>query len=61
MAYTTATRDTSSNVARYTRDRWVSTVQTTTPQLNTTQYWQGQGKTAVANVWTTSETEPTNI
>jgi len=59
MAYTTAQKDTSSNTSRYNRDRYVSTVQTTTPQLNTTEYWRAQGKTAVANVWTTGA-EPTN-
>ena len=61
MAYTTAQRDTSSDVARYTRDRWVSAVQTTIPQLNTTPYWVAQGKEAVASVWTTAEVEPTNV
>ena len=60
MAYTTATRDTSSNVARYTRDKWASSLNTPVPQLNTTPYWQDQGKTADARVWTFSTTEPTN-
>jgi len=58
MAYTTAQRDTASTTVRYPRNRWVSTVQTETPQLMTTPYWVAQGKKAVANVWTTSLTEP---
>jgi hypothetical protein len=61
MAYTTANRDSSSNVARYVRDKWVSTVTTAVPQLNTTQYWIAQGKEARANAWTWSTSEPTNV
>lgn len=60
MAYTTATRDTSSDVARYVTDKWASAVQTTTPQLNTTAYWIAQGKEAVVSVWTFSTDEPSN-
>jgi hypothetical protein len=61
MAYTTATRDTSSNVARYIRDKWASEVTTIVPQLNTTAYWQAQGKEATTQAWTFSTTEPTNV
>jgi hypothetical protein len=61
MAYTTAERDTSSNVARYTRDKWASEVSTIVPQLNTTQYWIAQGKEATTKAWTFSTTEPTNV
>jgi hypothetical protein len=61
MAYTTATRDSSSNVARYIRDKWASSVNTPVAQLNTTPYWQAQGKMADARVWTFSTTEPTNV
>ena len=60
MAYTTATRDTSSNVARYTRDKWASSVNTPIVQQNTTPYWIAQGKEGDVRVWTFSTTEPTN-
>ena len=58
MAYTTAFRDRSSNVARHTKDEWASSVNTPVPQLNTTPYWQAQGKEADARVWTFNTTEP---
>ena len=59
MAYTTAFRDTSSDVARYTKDKWASSVNTPVAQKNTTQYWQGQSKQGDVRVWTFSTTEPT--
>jgi hypothetical protein len=61
MAYTTAVRDTSSNTARYTRDKWASSVNTPVAQLQTTAYWIAQGKMADARVWTFSTTEPVNV
>lgn len=61
MAYTTASRDTSSNTARYTRDRWVSEVNTPVDQFYTTPYWKTQNKKGDVRVWTTGETEPTNV
>ena len=60
MAYTTAQRDTSSNVARYTRDKWASEVTTVVAQLQTTAYWIAQGKEGTTQAWTFNTTEPTN-
>jgi hypothetical protein len=61
MAYTTAFAGTSSNVARYDRDKWTSSVATSVPQLNTTQYWIAQAKQATQRVWVANTTEPTNV
>lgn len=60
MAYTTATRDTSSDTARSVRDKWASEVNTPVVNVYTTAYWQGQGKTGDVRVWTFGTTEPTN-
>jgi hypothetical protein len=60
MAYTTAFRGSSSNVARSVRDKWTSSVATSVPQLNTTPYWKSLAKQATQRVWTANTTEPTN-
>ena len=60
MAFTTTFNGTSSDTARYDRDRWTTSVATSVPQLNTTQYWQTQGKQATARAWTVADTKPTN-
>ena len=60
MAYTSATRDTSSNVARYIRDKWASEETTLVAQFYTTPYWQAQNKQGDTKEWTFSTTEPTN-
>jgi hypothetical protein len=59
MAYTTTNADKSSNVARYNRDVFNSSLATSVPQLNTTQYWIAQNKQATQRVWTQGP-EPTN-
>lgn len=60
MAYQTATRDTSSNVARYIRDKWMSGERTLVDQFYTTPYWKTQAKKGDTQAWTNSTTEPTN-
>jgi hypothetical protein len=61
MAYTTAFRGSSSNVERSVRDKWTSSVATSVPQLNTTQYWIDQAKQATQRVWVDNTIEPTNV
>jgi hypothetical protein len=59
MAYTTTNKDKSSNTNRYDRDVYNTSVATSVPQLNTTQYWIAQAKQATQRVWTQGA-EPTN-
>lgn len=60
MAYTTTFRGTSSDTARYNRDKYTSSTATNVAQKNTTQYWQTQGKQATTRAWVANTTEPTN-